>query len=464
MVSSVRETLVLVLVGLAACAGCAEPRSDVNGTVVARFFTPDGPVDVPADLTSYRFQAYADGELVPAEPVVGREDGTFRIGDVPDGAIVVRIVAPHGFTTWQQADGHDVSLIWRYAGRPDAGPVTGSVTLSLELDGLAPWSSADTLVFNCWENGTELSSPMLTPPIADGATMAAATLDWSSGYSFGPSGRPLAMDPAAGDKLSIARLTLSSDGFLSTKLTQIATGPAVDSGTFVATFHDVELANMQRFDLDLDPYLAALPDTPTRTSVGISLFATPEGGAAGLMGPPLVGLSGVENGAIEDSIAFTDTYGNPFDPRWPLVVRVGYEAYLPGTSSPLGDRYYAYTIEPLRAHDHVATPFASFVRNVTLNRQPLAQGAAAWDGNSPLVFTVDASDDVDGVNLDVLRQLSSDSTPAVIARISLNGADRVELPASAFAAGEYQLRSWANADGDGAYFAASRDHGAFALR
>ncbi len=467
MVSGVRQSLVIV--SLAACAGCAEPRSDVTGTVVARFFTPDGPVEVPADLTSYRFQAYADGELVPAEPVAGGDDGSFRIRDVPDGPIVVRIVASNGVTTWQQADGHDVSLIWTYAGRPDAVPVTGSVPLTLELDGLETWSSSDTLVFDCWQNGTELSSPMLMPAIAEGASTATATLDWNSGYSFGPTRRPYAMDPAAGDTLSIARSTLSSDaGFVWTKLTQLATGPAVDqtameSGTFAATFHDVDLANTQRFELDLDPYVAALPDTATRTSVGISLFAAPDGGAAGLMGPPLVGISGTGAGDIRDSIAFSDTYGNPFDARWPLIVSASYEAYLPGTSSPLGDRFYAYTIEPLRADDHVATPFASFVRSVTLNRQPLVQGAAAWDGHSPLVFIVDAPGDLDGVYLDVLRQVSSDSTPAVVARISMNGADRVELPASAFAAGEYQLRSWAYADSDGAHYAAARDHGAFTL-
>lgn len=446
-------------------AGCTDAGgSDVDGNVVHRFFQSSGQSDVVPDLTGFRYQVYAAGELIPAQPVAGTANGTFRIAGVPDGPFLLRVTAPNGSTTWSYETQHDISITEQYVGRPDAVASSGSLPLELHLTGVAPWGDRDYLVVNCWENGTENSAPDLTPTIPVGASSIDATLDWSSGYSFGPAGKPYLMDPAAGDTLSISRMaeTNPQPGISVSKLTQLATGAGVAQqgttpGSFTGTFADVPLARSQHLAIDLDVVANALPAAPDRTSWGIALLKSPAASEGSIIGPSLLSISSqtIRTGTFE----IDETHGTPFDPSWATTAYSSYTAYLPGTTGLLGaaPRYYTLTTEILTSPNHVATLFAGFAGDVLVNGQSLPQATV---GASPLNLTVDLPSAAQRFSLRLTEVKGSGTSRTLGPTISIESATpQLELPASALPPGTYHVAIWSSREQGTSYSGAYRDIG-----
>src|SRR5262249_18556484 len=150
-------------------------------------------------------------------------------------------------------------------GDPDEVVAMHRTPLVLQATGLAPWSTDDLLVADCFDNGTEQYGLTLGPVPVAGATTISASFDWNDplAFSWNASGRPSLM--TAGGTLTLSRIasTPGPTGTTIGVLTQImtATGIAQSDGvssTATGAFVDVPASSRVTFTVDLDDLQAAV--------------------------------------------------------------------------------------------------------------------------------------------------------------------------------------------------------------
>ncbi|HEX5060787.1 MAG TPA: hypothetical protein VFV99_15570, partial [Kofleriaceae bacterium] len=341
--------------------------------------------DRPTDLAGLSFELYVDGMFFAQTE--GTFDGTIYIPDVPDGPFVLKTSRATEQPHWEQREAHDFVVVAPRVGRPDAVLAT-SAPLHLQLDNLAPWSSDDWLVADCFENGTEHYPLTLDARLAVGATQVDASFDWADA-AWGP----YLLDGAAGDRVTISHYVNDPRTDLDvTRLTQVATGsaPSQTDGApsdFAAAFVDVAATLSLTVHVDLAALAAAVPQT--NPNWGVTLLKGPGSHDLDWFGPQLVSIGAV-NPPMDGQVVAATTYGDPFNRDWPLLVVAGYGAFellRAPDGSGYSARHYAYDSRVYDGSEYTLE-IQEPVTSGTLNDYPLI-GDIPWDGKSPVTLQID---------------------------------------------------------------------------
>jgi hypothetical protein len=422
-----------VILGL---AGCHESRDVVSGRYIDRFYTRDGVVDRRPDLTGLTFQIFVDGVGWPITE--GTRDGTVYIPGVPEVPYVLKSVDRAGRSTWWQRESHQFERVTNRVGRPDAIVAT-STPMRLQLDGLASWNDGDALVVNCWENGTEHYPVSLDPPLAVGATRVNATFDWADA-DWGP----YLLDADASDTLTLSRIAKDRRADVEVdKLTQVVSGPAESqrdgqSSSFTAQLIDVPATTSVTFRADLDALASMIPAPMHDWSV--SLITGPASSAFSIFGPGLIGVGRLEDPSSRP-FATTETYGNPFDTRWPVLASGRYRASgltrLPDGSILLVAND-AYDVRYLEADEYVFRPVVQPARSGTLNGYSLA-GDVPVDTHSPVTLRLDLEMNNEGFEAEILRLRGAPGSYEHWTTIASDGRE-ITLPGNVLPPGSFVLR------------------------
>ena len=176
-------------VALHACGGSSGPRT-VSASFTTIYQSDDGTqtsvAGLPPNTPAPTALLYADGGSYTSIPVTVSDGGTFSVPLVPHGTYYLRSdTTSFGETqvllTPLTADHPDLSAILH--GRADAVAPSQSSPVTLNVTGLAPWSTTDSLLLTAAQAQTTesafLNSPLGSRPPA-GATSAQVTLDWQS--------------------------------------------------------------------------------------------------------------------------------------------------------------------------------------------------------------------------------------------------------------------------------------------
>ncbi|HEY1547107.1 MAG TPA: hypothetical protein VGG28_04780 [Kofleriaceae bacterium] len=412
--------------GVVVIAACTQSSTmTIRGTSTDTFITPTGDVTHAHELATTTFQAFVLGNdgtyaAYPDVATLGTVGGAFEIADVPDGPYLLLV----GSNDWLTESSPNLAWTNTYVGRSDAVPATEATWLGLSGSGLAAWDPNDELLGDCWGNGTELALSRLLS-IGSGATSFDGTAEWADppisvyAYSFEPTGQPYLMNADQGDSLVVSRDTASSIGPTTTArtLTQIMNAPGVDqidggSAMTGASFVDVPMTSQIELAIDPSEFVAAFGSGSA--SYSMTVIATPGQSDEGLIGPSLVEVDGGSDG-----VDVTLPYGNPFDPSWPVFISARYDQTDRLASNELVPASASYTFHPAA----IATGFA-------LDDTPLDQGDVAWDGSSPLPFTLVLPDGATGFELTLSDALS----PFVGAFFDVTGSS-VVIPPQLFVAG-----------------------------
>jgi hypothetical protein len=417
------------VVVLALVTACAE-KPAINGRYIDRFYTPNGIVDQPTDLSGVSFDLFIDG--LHYAQTEGTFDGTIYIPDVPDGPFVVRTSGPNRLPTWEQRDAHEFTVVSTRVGRPDAVRATNA-PLHLVLDGLAAWDPDSMIIADCFENGTEHYPIVFDMPLASGATSVDASFDWARADWGG-----YLLDSGAGDRLTISRYARTQrEGLDIEKLSQIATGPAPSQqdgvpSEFVGTFGDVAPTQSFGVSLDLDAFAAAVPQADRYW--GAALLKAPTSAAFDRFGPTLVGIDSTSSSAPGSGLlSITETYGDPYDASWQPLVISGYGVtewkWLDDRTSYLA-RLYAYDERYYDGSEYTLA-MQQPATSGTLNGYPLA-GDIPWDGESPITLEIAVPPGLTGFSvwLDL-----ADANRAII----VSNSDAITLPSEAVRLGAMYL-------------------------
>jgi hypothetical protein len=433
------------IIGLALIAACSSQSapSAVTGNSTTKYLTLAGAVTRPDDLSHVSFTVFTGDELESLPSVTGNADGTVVIPDVPDGPFLVERVGPSGVPQWDRYDDHAIVSTTTRIGDPDATPASAPTPVDVTATGLAAWSDSDTIVADCFANGTEIYGVEFDPALAAGATTIGSSFDWDDplGYSWNTTGTPYLM--SANDSLVLSRIAHESDasGISTDVLTQTMTvagiaqtdgQAATASGAFVTT----PATSTVTMSIDLDSFAAALP--AANASWGMSTLASP-GSIDNLQyGPTLVAVSGARGTGTATSGAVS--YGDPFDASWPVMVFASYGAERTYTLPDHSTQSSFSAISQTTALQGSSFTFTAAVPLVHVKVGGLAvdsDGAVISATTSPVAITVALPDGIDGFTASLVDLAAA--TAPVIALSSTS--DAIELPASAFAVGHsYALR------------------------
>lgn len=440
---------------------CGDGMSAVHGKIEYRFVQQEPEQTVPVDLSSYQFKVYVeDGSrsgfaaYPRSNSSSGSADGAFVVPDVQEGPFWLRYSRDNAEPTFVRAEEHEIAWEWAVLGRPDAAPVTRPTPLFVRASGLAPWMDGDSLVATCWGNATENYgvNEVLQPALTPGATAIDASFDWSvpGTYSFGPGGGPFLMNASVDGEFVLARITETIIPSARVRtLVQVLTTPAVtqfdgEATSVAGAFADVSLSNSVNIGVDLDAVAANLPRGLTLNGFGSSLLSGP-GALVGLhLGPSLLQVVSTQ---LTGSFIASASYGNPFDPSWPVVVvtniNLAHEQ-LEFSLGSLGNLWEESLLTNGR-YEFKVPPIAQAARinGVLIEGQELA-----WDGVSPMELSFAVTAEISGVYVTVFRLDDHQS----IANFS---ADRptLLLPGEVFRPDEaYAFRIgvwWQSPDGEG---------------
>lgn len=299
-------------------AGCTQ-GSPVKGHFQYRY--PDGTL-VPEDISGFMIQVYVENgdgfDRYPDHPIVGGADGTFVVGDVPDGPFWIRYISNDHYGALEHHDEHDFVDALDVLGRPDDTHPTSATPLMVDATAMAPWSTSDGLYFDCFENATEASTPPFAPALAAGDQQMHSQFDWSDTthvYAFAASKLPYLM--RAGDHVTISRESLLQEKPIETvALTQVLTTDApaqIDgrTGSISGTFVDV--ARTDELAITVDPSQFEARNAPPFPSWSATAIVGP-GTTKGIrLGPNLFGVAQYSPTTPTTTMV---SYGNPFDPTW----------------------------------------------------------------------------------------------------------------------------------------------------
>lgn len=397
-------------------SSCGNESSTVHGRIEYRFVQQDPEQSVPVDLSSYQFKVYVeDGSrsgfsaYPHTDSHVGSADGWFAIPDVQEGPFWLRYNRDNAEPTFVRAEEHEIAWKWAVLGRPDAAPVTRPTPLFVRASGLAPWLDGDLLVATCWSNATENYgvNEVLQPALTAGATAIDASFDWSAPgtYSWGPGGGPFLMNASVDGEFVLARITetIMANARVRT-LVQVLTTATVtqrdgEATSVTGAFADVSVANNVKIGIDLDAVAANLPRGLLLNGFGTSLLAGP-GALFGLhLGPSLLQILSTQR---TGPFIASESYGNPFDPSWPVVVRTNINLAHEQLDFPLNSLSNLWE-EALLADGKYEFKIPPIAEAAKINGLLIDGEELAWDGVSPMELSFDVTAEISGVYVTVYR-------------------------------------------------------------
>ncbi|HEV7556457.1 MAG TPA: hypothetical protein VGO00_13415 [Kofleriaceae bacterium] len=421
---------------MAACTSSSTPSS-VTGHSATTYLTPAGPVTRNDDLSQFQFTVFAGDDLAALPSVMGNADGTFVVPDVPAGAFMLETVGPGNLASWTQYDDHDVAITDTRIGNPDATPVSTTTPLVVDASNLTTWNDNDTLVADCFENGTEAYGIAFDPALVAGATSIAGSFDWDdpAAYSWNTTGLPYLM--TAADSLVLSRITTHAGlGGRSIDVlteTMTTTGVAQADGvtaTAIGSFVAVPATLSQELAIDLDGFATAMPGAATW---GMAILASP-GSVDNLQdGPTLVAFTGASGTGTVTTGA--TSYGNPFDASWPVMIYASYgteRTYTIPNKQALQHGFSSISIAaPLPGSSFTFEPSVGLV-TATIDGVPIGDDRFIANDGAPLDLTVALPAGITKFDAYVTDLLSSGPGFAISSTDST-----LRIPAKAFQAGHY---------------------------
>jgi cysteine-rich repeat protein len=136
----------------------------------------------------------------------------------------------------------------------------------------------------------------------------------------------------------------------------------------------------------------------------VSLLASPGSDHLLADGPALVSLSGA--GAATGTVTTGPiSYGDPFDPAWPILVQASYytrrELAFPGSNAPFPLEGGVFA-SALLAGDAYTFRAPTRLVTATLDGVPIDERYVAWDGTSSHVLAVDVPDGMHGFFVELI--------------------------------------------------------------
>jgi hypothetical protein len=214
--------------------------------------------------------------------------------------------------------------------------------------------------------------------------------------------------------------------------------------TAPGTFSPVTLSSTVALSIDNDAWRAALGTFPGETT-GLSLgLVTGPGAKAGLpIGPPLFSGDGQLNQGVQQ--LGTESYGDPFDPSWPILTFSDVSSF-PVTSYPgkpamglLANEIWGF--QPLVGSAYASTPPIGLVKHPTLNGKPIDDAFVASDTGTPYTIAAELPPGVDRFYVQIWELLPDGSAQRTLRTIASEGAS-VTVPAEALPATGYFLFSF----------------------
>ncbi|WP_147470204.1 hypothetical protein [Corallococcus sp. AB049A] len=318
--SGVGYTLVASVAGLPSLASQAftiQPLA-VRGASVDRFVTTgNAQLSRNTDLGATVVQALVEqgnGTFTTFNGA-GAADGTFSIQGVPSGAYYLRLGKDYVVTNSRAPDlGRDGQ------GRPDAAPASASTTLSVDLQGLAPWQVGDDLeVFSA---GTGLWAQGVPEYALTGAALGAGSQRWTQTLEYAGMRNASPVEAASGDTVTFHQLSMKSEATSGapvayTAATRAFSAPlAVAQGgtaSFTGTLAVLAQDQVLNVDLRTQDFEALRTQVhPSAQPVDHALFvaAFPDGTRGSYASAPDLLTYFPVTGAANRVFSFS--YGNPF--------------------------------------------------------------------------------------------------------------------------------------------------------
>ncbi len=186
-------------------AQCGQEKTGVTGKRWAIGLTSRGEEKIPDDLSDDLIAAYVPlpGGGHQMISGYGTEGGTFSIPEVPPGPFILRW-NNYFFAT----ECHEVDLSTHFSGNPEIYLTTEGPRVSIEVGGLAPWTSNDQIQLVSASTGLIENdiSHLLSPSPEPGSSSL------SSAFTYSSLDRPWYIDPEAGDDFAIGQLSAVFEG------------------------------------------------------------------------------------------------------------------------------------------------------------------------------------------------------------------------------------------------------------
>lgn len=408
---------VFVVAGLVcACGGDSKKSPDagvdgppdvatrtVTGHDVLHLVTPTGTADLPTDLTHATIAVVAAPDFTPIFGT-GAADGTFSVSGVPVGEYYL-VAGTHYYVTSADTLDLDFSLV----GRPTATFVTQPTSLTFSLTGMRAWQAGDELEMYSPQSGTLAFD--LEAAATSGAPTGSDTALTNMVYDLRNASRNTAPSTAAGDVVTIAHLSVATDGTRSyTALAQTFDPTSLEvtnggSASITGAFMDGSASQTLTTTWDRPAFAADLTaHFPHANAQNYSTFAVTALQSATTLGfydngPDLLFFA---PGYTTDSSAVSAAwpYVDPFPAEWGRIVWNRYYRYrliaLPGAqATAIYARLLTYRDASTLAADPMFEPGIGVVVTPTVNgSDALALGAItnatttptlAW--NAPAIGT-----------------------------------------------------------------------------
>jgi cysteine-rich repeat protein len=422
------------------------PPNTVIGRSHNTCLQQSGPVDNPRDLSQAIVQALVPNTTDGYSVVngTGKADGSFTIGNVPDGVTYMLRLGTFYFVTEQ----HVVDVRSQSVTRCDPKPATASAPTPVVLDvsGMAPYSAGDRLELDSLALGYQ----GLLPPGAfhRGDTAVHLTFDWSRGVTTSP-----LADTAAGDDLSVFHW--QSENFLDPTVQRNRsvsrlvdwfqpTGIRLESGgsaSISGSFQHVAVNKSVTFSIDRSQWDAGYDNGSYFTGLSVAIAASPIMTET-FVEAMLVGfdLNDFSHSTSSRQNITNYMYGDPYPDAWNRYTVLSYVRFRrfkhPAATSA---GFFAATNRQVAAYAPAinTTPIVQPPGGVKINGIDFSLGGkVAFDGTIAVTLTWNTALSAKSYSLQVLRESATDRQS--IATISTS-ATSLKIPAELFIPGQFYV-------------------------
>lgn len=237
----------------------ATPRpttEDIEVTVSRIYVDTLREVQVPTDVSAWRFSALAEGSSEAPVVGAGGVDGRARIAGAPGGRRVVLVERPGYGPFAIVGTSTSIVLIDTRSGRPTGAAQAGTVA-DISVYGLSPWGEDDFLqvysgAAGLFRVGAEYDAP--NPPLPGARAVTHMLVPWDT-YSLlgGAAGDDVYVAHEVGESVVSARL------YRTTELARLERVSLADGATTPLTATVAPLAQDLPIDLTFDDALARDP-------------------------------------------------------------------------------------------------------------------------------------------------------------------------------------------------------------
>lgn len=237
----------------------AAPRpttEDIEVTVSGIYVDTLREVQVPTDVSAWRFSALAEGSSEAPVVGAGGVDGRARIAGAPGGRRVVLVERPGRAPFAIVGTSTSIVLVETRAGRPNAAAQADTVA-DISVYGLSPWGEHDFLqvysgAAGLFRLGAEYDAP--NPPLPGARAVTNMLVPWDTYARLtGAAGDDIFVAHDVGEPLGNARL------YRTTELARLERVSLADGATTPLTATVAPLAQDLPIDLTFDDALARDP-------------------------------------------------------------------------------------------------------------------------------------------------------------------------------------------------------------